>query len=159
MTGQEQPAAILAEDVPPRTRPSRYPEPFATRMGARTRRQLGDHFGLKSFGVNLTRLSPGARSALHHVHARQDEFVYVLDGELTLFTDAGSVVLTAGMIAGFPAAGTAHHLENLSDADCLYLEVGDRAEGDMVDYPQDDLLVAKGADGALSYAHKDGTPN
>ena len=85
----DKPAALVAADVPPRTKPSNYPEPFASRMAGRVKRPLGDVFGLKNFGVNLTCLLPGAISALHHRHSRQDEFIYVLDGAPTLITDAG----------------------------------------------------------------------
>ncbi|EQD33813.1 Cupin 2 conserved barrel domain protein, partial [mine drainage metagenome] len=86
-------AAVLATDVAPRTKPSHYPEPFASRMAGRIKRPLGDLFGLKSFGANLTRLEPGAVSALHHRHSRQDEFIYVVEGEPTLCTDAGETPL------------------------------------------------------------------
>jgi len=85
--------AIEATQAPPRTKPSNYPEPFASRVAGREKRPLGDLFGLKSFGVNLTRLSPGSMSALRHRHSRQDEFVYVLEGEPTLITDSGEMLL------------------------------------------------------------------
>src|ERR1700721_447016 len=97
--------AVVATDASPRTKPSNYPEPFASRMTGRVKRPLGDLFGLQSFGVNLTRLSPGAVSALHHQHSRQDEFIYVVEGEPTLFTDAGEMQLRPGMVAGFAASG------------------------------------------------------
>ena len=154
----DHPAALLAAGAPPRTGPSNYPDPFAARMAGRVKRPLGDLFGLKSFGVNLTRLPPGAVSALHHRHARQDEFVYVLEGEPTLFTDAGETRLRPGMVAGFAAGGTAHHLENHTERDCVILEIGDRAEGDTVSYPSDDIQAVRGGDGAWCFAHKDGTP-
>ncbi len=158
MTEQPPPPAIVAARAPLRTKPGSYPEPFASRMGQRSKRPLGDLFGLRAFGVNLTRLAPGAQSALHHVHSRQDEFVYVLEGELTLFTDAGSTILHAGMAAGFAAGGTAHHLENRSAADAVFLEIGDRAPDDTVRYPDDDLLAVRGEDGAWRAAHKNGEP-
>ena len=121
MTNGKNPPAARAADVPPRAKPSNYPEPFATRMGGREKRALGDFFGLANFGVNLTRLPPGARSALRHAHARQDEFIYVLAGHPTLHTDAGPTVLSPGMCAGFPAGtGDAHCLSNDSDGDVLY---------------------------------------
>jgi uncharacterized cupin superfamily protein len=142
------PAAILAAAAPPRTRPSNYPEPFASRMTGREKRPLGDLFGLKSFGVNLTRLAPGGVTALHHRHSRQDEFVYVLEGEPVLVTERGETPLRPGMCAGFPAGGTPHHLENR----------GDRAKDDTVAYPADDLQAVMGADGKWRFAHKDGTP-
>lgn len=155
MTGGKH--AISAFDAPLRTKPSNYPEPFASRMEGRFKRPLGDVFGLRSFGVNLTRLTPGTVSALHHRHSRQDEFVYVLEGSPTLVTDAGETVLEPGMVAGFPAGGAAHHLVNRSETDCLILEVGDRSEGDEVSYPADDLQAVQIGDGGWRFAHKDGT--
>lgn len=152
-----QPPAVEASAVPARTRSSSYPEPFASRMKGRIKRPLGDLFGLKNFGVNLTTLRPGAISALHHRHSRQDEFVYVIAGEPTLFTDAGQTELFPGMVAGFAAGGAAHHLENRTERDCVILEIGDRASGDEGTYPDDDIQAAMGADGTWHYTHKDGT--
>ncbi|OAI12864.1 MULTISPECIES: cupin domain-containing protein [Methylomonas] len=158
MTGQK-PIAIFAEDVPPRVRRSLYPEPFASLMAGREKRPLGDAFGLVNFGVNLTRLAPGARSALRHSHAEQDEFVYILSGEASLVTDQGETRLCAGMCAGFPAGdGDAHHLLNRTDADVVYLEIGDRAPGDTVIYPDDDLQARLDAAGQWQFLHKDGRP-
>jgi len=148
--------AIVAETAPPRRRPSNYPEPFFSRMAKREKRPLGDLFGLKSFGVNLTRLSPGGESALLHQHSRQDEFVYILQGEPTLITDTGEVSLAPGMCAGFSARGIAHQLVNRTEKDVVYLEIGDRADGDMVNYPNDDLQAVLGADGKWTFTHKDG---
>ncbi len=151
--------ALLAAEVPPRTTASSYPPQFAARMSGRVKRPLGNAFGLRSFGVNLTRLAPGAQSALRHAHSRQDEFVFVLEGTATLVTDAGETELGPGMCAGFPAgSGDAHHLLNRSEKDVLYLEVGDRGEGDSVTYPDDDLQASLGADGRWHYQHKDGAP-
>lgn len=152
------PVAAVALDLPPRRVPSLYPEPFASMMAGREKRVLGDVFGLRNFGVNITRLEPGARSALRHAHATQDEFVYVLEGRPTLHTDAGATPLAPGMCAGFRAgSGDAHHLVNETDAPVLYLEVGDRSPGDSVTYPDDDL-VARWIDGRWTFTHKDGTP-
>lgn len=158
MTDQIPPLAVVAREVPPRTKPSNYPEPFFSRMGRREKRQLGDVFGLTNFGVNLTRLAPGGESALLHRHSRQDEFVYVLEGTPTLVTDQGDMELAPGMCAGFPAAGLAHQLVNRTDRDVLYLEVGDRTPGDAGSYPQDDLAAALGPDGKWVFTRKDGTP-
>ena len=152
------PPPIKASSAPPRTLRSNYPEPFATRMARREKRPLGDRFGLKNFGVNLTRIAPGGESALFHRHSRQDEFVYVLEGELVLMTDEGEHVMTPGMCMGFPAAGTAHQLVNRSGRDAVYLEIGDRTAGDEGTYPRDDIAAALGADGKWVFAHKDGTP-
>ena len=149
--------ALLAADAAPRTKPSNYPEPFASRMAQRVKRPLGDLFGLKNFGVNLTRLPPGAVSALHHQHSCQDEFIYVVEGEPTLFTDAGEMQLRPGMVAGFAASGTAHRLENRTDRACVILEVGDRSTGDEVSYPIDDIKAIMGEDGKWRFAHKDGS--
>jgi uncharacterized cupin superfamily protein len=151
-------AAFPAAEAPPRDKRTNYPEPFAARVAGRTKRPLGDIFGLRNFGVNLTRLAPGAASSLHHRHSRQDEFIYVLEGEATLFTDQGETHLRAGMIAGFAANGTAHHLENKGERDCVILEIGDRNSGDEVAYPADDIAAVMSEDGKWHFAHKDGTP-
>lgn len=152
------PIAVLATDVPPRTRPSNYPEPFASRMVRREKRQLGDVFGLANFGVNLTRLAPQAVSALRHAHTRQDEFVYIVQGHPTLHTDAGKTQLAPGMCAGFKAGtGNGHRLVNETAQDVLYLEVGDRTAGDEVSYPDEDLKALM-VGGKWTYSHKDGAP-
>jgi len=157
MSDTPTPFAILAKDAPPRARQTNYPEPFASWMAGRQKRPLGDLFALRNFGVNLTRLAPGARSAMHHRHSLQDEFIYVLEGEPSLVCDGQTSVLRPGMCAGFPANGPAHHLENRSGGDVLYLEVGDRRPGDEVTYPVDDLRAVLGADGRWRFVHKDGT--
>ncbi len=152
------PIAILAADVEPRRKPSNYPEPFFSLMAGREKRQLGDVFGLANFGVNLTRLVPGAMSALRHYHSKQDEFIYILAGYPTLITDAGETALSPGMCAGFRAGvPNGHKLVNQSAEDVLYLEVGDRTPGDEGAYPDDDLKAAM-ADGQWVFVHKDGTP-
>jgi uncharacterized cupin superfamily protein len=151
-------ATFVASEAPPRAKATNYPEPFAARMSGRVKRPLGELFGLRNFGVNMTRLAPGAASSLHHCHSRQDEFIYVLEGEATLFTGHGQTTLRPGMVAGFPAGGTAHHLENNSDRDCVILEIGDRSQGDEVSYPADDIAAVMGSDGRWHFAHKDGTP-
>ncbi len=154
----DRPLAILAPDAPPRTKPSNYPEPFAAMMAGRVKQPLGDLFGLKTFGVNLTTLKPGGQSALMHRHSRQDEFVYILSGEPVLATDRGEMQLGPGMCAGFPAGGVAHHLVNRTERDVVYLEIGDRTPGDEGSYPNDDIAAALGADGKWQFTHKDGTP-
>jgi len=152
------PIAVVALSAPTSAKPSTYPEPFFSRMAKRQKRQLGDLFGLRNFGVNLTRLAPGAESALFHRHSRQDEFIYVLEGEAVLVTETGEAALTAGMCAGFPAQGSAHQLVNRSDRDVVYLEIGDRTAGDEAVYPRDDLVAKPGPDGKRVYTHKDGRP-
>ena len=152
------PIAIVAAEAPPRTRQSNYPEPFLSRMGGRLKRPLGDAFGLANFGVNLTRLAPGAESSVRHAHAKQDEFVYILEGHPTLHTDEGRTRLSPGMCAGFKAGtGNGHCLINETDKDVIYLEVGDRTPGDEGSYPDDDLKAVL-ADGKWKFLHKDGSP-
>ncbi|MBO0611413.1 cupin domain-containing protein [Thiothrix fructosivorans] len=151
-------SAINATDILLRIKPSIYPEPFASRMAGREKRQLGDFFGLNNFGVNLTRLAPGAISALRHAHTKQDEFVYILQGCPTMHTNEGATQLEPGMCAGFPAgAGNAANLSNDTDSEVLYLEIGDRTPGDEASYPDDDLQAML-VDGQWSFTHKDGTP-
>jgi uncharacterized cupin superfamily protein len=153
------PLAITAAEAPPRTKPSNYPEPFASRMAGREKRPLGDLFGLTNFGVNLTRLSPGAVSSLQHAHSRQDEFIYVLQGEPMLITSAGETQMQPGRCAGFKAGtGNAHHLVNRTTTEVVYLEVGDRTVGDAGSYPVDDIQAVLGGDGKWQFVHKDGRP-
>jgi uncharacterized cupin superfamily protein len=153
------PVAIMAEDVAPRLPPTHFPPDLLRVLAGRERRVLGEVFGLRNFGVNMTRLPPGAASALRHAHLTQDEFVFVLQGEAVLVTDAGETTLRPGMCAGFPAgSGDAHHLVNRGEADVVYLEFGDRSPGDRVTYPDNDLAAEMGADGTWRYSRKDGTP-
>lgn len=152
------PLTIRAADAPPRVKPSNYPEPFFSRMGRRVKHPLGDLFGLKNFGVNLTRLAPGGESALLHRHTKQDEFIYILEGTPTLVTDSGEALMQPGDCAGFPARGAAHQLVNRTDADVVYLEIGDRTPGDAASYPADDLKAVLGPDGQWQFTHKDGRP-
>lgn len=152
------PLALQAQDVPPNPQRSILPAPLAARLQGREKRRLGDRFGLAHFGVNLVRLDPGGLSSLQHAHARQDEFIYVLEGHPTLRTSDGAQRLAPGMCAGFAAGdGRAHHLLNETDAVVWYLEVGDRTPGDTVTYPGEDLR-ATFSDGAWTFLHADGTP-
>ena len=154
----DRPVSVVATEVEPRTKKSNYPEPFASRMNGRVKRQLGDVFGLVNFGVNLTILTPASQSALRHAHTTQDEFVYILQGNPTLITDAGRTILAPGHCAGFRAgAGDGHCLVNETTSDVAYLEIGDRSPGDRGTYPDDDL-VADLVDGAWRFTHKDGSP-
>lgn len=147
-----------ALDIPLHEKQTNYPEPFASMVRGREKRRLGEAFGLTNFGVNLTRLKPGAVSSVRHSHSRQDEFVYIVEGCPTLVTDAGPTRLEPGMCAGFKAGtGDAHQLRNDTTGDVLYLEVGDRTADDRVAYPDDDLAVS-GAVGSFIFARKDGTP-
>jgi uncharacterized cupin superfamily protein len=149
---------VTAAEVPARSKPSVYPEPFASRMVGREKRQLGDVFGPTNFGVNLTRLAPNAASALRHAHTKQDEFVYILQGRPTLHTNEGRSQLAPGMCAGFKAGtGNGHRLINETAEVVLYLEVGDRTKGDEGSYPDDDLQALL-VEGKWQFVHKDGTP-
>jgi uncharacterized cupin superfamily protein len=150
------PIAITALEAAPRTKPSNYPEPFRSLMTGRVKRALGDVFGLTSFGVNIVVMSPGATSALRHAHSIQDEFVYVVSGRLVLHMDEGRRELTAGTCAGFKAGtGNGHRLINESGSEAVYLEIGDRQQGDTASYPDDDL-EARSLDGVWKFFHKDG---
>lgn len=158
MSDSSFPVAVTALDAPPRVKRSIYPEIFAARMNGREKRPLGDLFGLANFGVNIVSLAPNGMSALRHAHAKQDEFIYVLQGHPTLHTDAGKTRLAPGMCAGFRAGtGDGHCLLNETDSEVLYLEVGDRTPGDTVNYPDADLLALL-RDGQWVFTHKDGTP-
>jgi uncharacterized cupin superfamily protein len=136
---------------------SRYPAPYDIPCNGRVRQRLGDAAGLNDFGVNRLRLPPGGWSSQRHWHSAEDEFVYVLEGEVVLVTDAGEEVLRAGDCAGFKAGvRDGHHLQNRSSREALLLEVGSRRTAeDEGDYPDIDLRAPKGKDG---YAHKDGRP-
>jgi uncharacterized cupin superfamily protein len=137
-------------------RGSGYPEPFKSRMGDRVKRRLGQACGLTKLGVNLVTLGPGGQSALRHWHTLEDEFVYVLEGEVVLVSNAGEQTLTAGMCAGYPAGKRdGHHFINRSQHPAKYLEIGQRPEGDIAFYPDDDLMWIATEDGEFS-AHKDG---
>lgn len=136
-----------------------YPEPYRAALAGRAKRRIGNALGLTHFGVNLVRLAPGAASAQRHWHSSEDEFVYILEGEVELVTDAGAQTLTAGVTAGFPAGKPdGHHLVNRSKQDVLYLEVGDRRpESDEAEYPDIDLRLVN-RNGKLVFTHKDGKP-
>lgn len=153
------PAPVSAQTIPAPARKTIYPAPFAAVVEGRTKRKLGDHFGLTNFGVNLTELAPGAASALLHHHSMQDEFVYILQGTPTLVLGGQEFLLKAGDCMGFKAgAGMAHQLVNRSGEPVVYLEVGDRTAGDEVEYPDDDLKATLQADGAWAMTRKDGRP-
>jgi uncharacterized cupin superfamily protein len=133
-----------------------YPAPFAALSAERIRQRLGDAGGLKDFGVNLMRLPAGNWSSQRHWHSHEDEFVYVLEGELTLIEDGGETVLRAGDCAAFPkASGDGHHLINRSEATAVYLEVGSRSPDDLITCSDVDMMSAA-ADGR--FTHKDGAP-
>jgi len=136
------PPILDPKDVPGR-RGTLYPDRFKPRVAGREKRALGNALGLQNFGVNLVKLEPGAQSALRHWHTQQDEFVWMVEGEAVLVTEAGEQILAAGMCAGFPKGKPdGHHLVNRSGRDAWYLEVGDRSAGDAAVYPDDDMRAA-----------------
>ena len=149
--------ALDPESVPPHVGSS-YPPPFDRTCASRERRALGDPLGLTQFGVNLMTLPPGAWSSQRHWHAEEDEFVYVLEGEVVLVTDAGEQTLRAGMAAGFPAGRRdGHHLINRSQAPARLLEVGTRSVKEYAEYSDIDMQ-GEVRDGAFRFLHKNGNP-
>ena len=151
-------APINALSLPARSTSS-YPPAFISQLGRREKRKLGDHFGLRHFGVNLTVLQPGAISALSHHHRKQDEFIYILVGQVTLLYGDNHYLLQAGDCCGFAAGtGLAHQLRNDSDSAVHYLEIGDRQAGDEVHYPGQDLVARSNEHGQWCFYHQDGRP-
>jgi len=137
----------------PETNATSYPPPYHEDNTRRFNRRLGDHARLTKYGVVLTRIVPGGQSSHRHAHSAQDEFIWVLEGEAVLHTDAGEQILNAGMCAAFPAGcGDAHRFLNRSDKDVVLLVVGDRSEGDEVRYPDVDMHLKR----AEGFFHKDG---
>lgn len=149
--------AISATEVDGRTT-SPYPAPFGEATAGRIKYALGDVFDLTQFGVNYVTMEPGTMSAQRHWHESEDEFVFIIDGEITLITDEGETVLQPGMAAGFKAGdANGHCLVNRTDKTVAYLEVGTRSADDNVDYPDIDLKAEKRG-GKFAFLHKDGTP-
>jgi uncharacterized cupin superfamily protein len=135
-----------------------YPDPWGTITDGREKAAISDVVGLTQFGVNLTRLKPGAASALRHWHEAEDEFVYVLEGEITLIEDGGTTVLQPGDAAGFKAGvANGHHLVNRSRRDAVYLEVGTRAKRERAHYPDVDLIYERDESG-LRFSRRSGEP-
>lgn len=135
-----------------------YPAPFDRVVVGRERKRLGNAAGLDQFGVNLTTLKPGAASALRHWHEREDELIYMLEGEVVLVEDDGETVLKAGDAAGFKAnSRNGHQLVNRSEHNAVYLEIGTRSKHERVDYPGVDLMVIRDDQG-MRYTHKNGDP-
>ena len=149
--------ALDPADAPLRT-DTGYPEPFRSRVLPREKRRLGDACGLTRIGVNLTTLGPGKESSMRHWHTHEDEFVYVLEGELVLRTTGGEQTLKAGMCAGFPAdVPDGHQLVNRTDRPVRYLEISNRNAADSVHYTDVDLRFNSLESGG-QYTHKNGTP-
>jgi uncharacterized cupin superfamily protein len=142
--------------VEPRTS-SGYPEPYRSRCLPREKRQLGNALGLTKIGVNHTTLPPGKESSMRHWHTHEEEFIYVLSGELVLVTDAGEQTLRAGMCAGFPlGTSDGHQLVNRGPVPAVYLEISDRHPEDKAHYPDVDLMY-QGAAAAVRFTRKDGS--
>jgi len=150
---------IVVDAVPPVVG-SLYPEPYDAPCLSRERRKLGDAASLTQYGVNLLMLPPSAWSSQRHWHTGSDEFVYVLEGEVTLVGDQEAQILRAGDAAGFKAGSTnGHCLQNHTQARALVLEVGSRVESDTVHYPDIDLFLPPGQrPGQFTFTHRDGTP-
>jgi uncharacterized cupin superfamily protein len=138
---------------------NRYPDPFWRAVVGRERKRLGNAVGLSQFGVNLTTLKPGAWSSQRHWHENEDEFVYVVAGELVLCEDKGETVLKPGDAAGFPAnSGNGHCLINRTDHDAVYIEVGTRAKSERTPYSDIDMRYERDEQGNVHYVHKSGEP-
>jgi uncharacterized cupin superfamily protein len=154
-----QQSPLSATSIPAQMGKTNYPAPYAALVEGRLKRKLGDFFGLTNFGVNLTHLSPGAMSALAHSHSKQDEFIFVVEGTLTLILGNEEFTLSSGDCYGFKAGtGVAHHLINRSQETAIYLEIGDRTPKDEVEYPNDDLKATQLENGGWLMTHKDGRP-
>jgi uncharacterized cupin superfamily protein len=151
-------APVATDSISTEQKKTNYPEPFASRVDGRTKRKLGDAFGLTKFGVNLTHLVPGSVSALLHSHSEQDEFIYVLDGTPTLIVGEQEYGLVPGDCMGFKAGSeVAHQLLNRSSHSVTYIEIGDRSPGDECAYPLDDLSTRSTPGGGWEFTHKDGS--
>jgi len=152
--------ALDPMSLPPRVS-SGYPEPYRSRVLPREKRALGDPLGLTKIGINHTTLPPGKESSMRHWHTLEDEFIFVLSGEVVVKTDAGEQVLKAGMCAGFPASadgktGDGHQLINRSTEPAVYLEISNRAKGDEAFYPDVDLHYC-GSGAPVMFTRKDGS--
>ncbi len=146
---------INVKSVPER-KGTGYPSPFDRPCLDRIRKRLGDAGGLTQFGVNLLTLQPGVWSSQRHWHSSEDEFVYILSGEVVLHSDAGEDVLHAGDCAAFPKGdGNGHHLINKSSGPAVLLEIGSRSDDDVCRYPEIDLMIDAKMD---EFTHRDGTP-
>lgn len=152
------PPALDPTQVPARST-SGYPEPFRSRVLPREKRALGSALGLTQIGINLTTLPPGKESSMRHWHTREDEFIFVIEGEVILRSDEGEQVLAAGMCAGFPAGSqNGHQLINGSAHPARYLEISNRDPEDSATYTDVDLAYQGAPDGKPIFTQKDGTP-
>jgi uncharacterized cupin superfamily protein len=153
----KRPSSVTVSSLPVKSG-SGYPSPFNQEVLGRSRwAGLGDFFGLDQFGVNVVTLLPGAWSSHRHWHAEEDEFIYMLEGEVTLVDESGDHVMTPGMCAGFKAgSGNGHHLKNLTDKPVVYLEMGTRKPADVVTYSDIDMMAIKDG-GPWKFVKKDGS--
>lgn len=144
----------------PRGSGTRYPAPYDAPCKDREWVRLADAASLTQFGVNLLTLKPGVWSSQRHWHTHEDEFVYVLEGEVVLVTDAGEETLGAGDSAGFPAGEpNGHCLQNRTVQDARILVAGSRHEADACDYSDIDMKLAAGRyAGVIVYTRKNGEP-
>lgn len=132
-----------------------YPDPFWKECVGRSRKRLGNAIGLTQYGVNVTTLKPGTWSSQRHFHANEDEFIYVLEGEIVLVEDAGETILKPGNAAGFKAGKrNGHALINRTDRDAVYFEVGTRAKSEHTTYSDIDMQVKRDDSGAMVYSRK-----
>lgn len=147
---------LINLDRIPENTSTNYPEAFKHLVSGRKRKRLGNAAGLTNFGVNLVKLEPGSWSSIRHWHSHQDEFIYIINGEVTLVTNSGEQILQSGDMAAFPAGEeNGHHLINHSSQNVTYLEIGDRTSGDKVTYPDCDL-VAKDSKNGWVFTNKNG---
>ncbi|MFV0297321.1 MAG: cupin domain-containing protein [Hyphomicrobiaceae bacterium] len=150
---------IFAPEDVPESNATVYPEPYRSLNTQRHVRRLGHFGGLRNYGVNLVRVEPGAQSSCRHAHSAQDEIVMVVDGPLTLDSDAGQETIETGMWVAFPAGtGDAHRFINTTDSDKSFLVIGDRTMPDTVTYPDVDMHGEVGQDGVFRFTRKNGTP-
>ena len=158
MSANPKPPSFIEATAAPTRTGSRYPKPHNLLCMARTKHLLGNVFGLTQFGVNLAILPPGCWSSQRHWHEQQEEFIYVVSGELVLVDDDGEHLLKPGTCAGFKAnTGNGHHLKNMGDQTAQYLEVGTRTKTEVAWYSDIDLKAEDSADGTSCYVRKDGS--
>lgn len=144
--------------VAPVTGPSPYPAPHSLPTGRMRWWPVSDTGGLTQFGAAIESLEPGAQSSQRHWHEAEDEFLYVLDGTVTVVEDAREQALAPGDVACWPAGlANAHCLINRTDRPVTYLIVGTRARDDACHYPDIDLHYTR-RDGVRIMSRKDGTP-
>ena len=149
---------VHAKEVPAAKQKTNYPGAFASMVEGRSKLKLGDFFNLTNFGVNITKLAPGAISALFHKHSRSDELVYILEGQPTLYLGVEKFTLSPDQCIGFKAGdGQAHQLVNSTNEEVVYIEVGGRIPFEVIEYPQDDLRAELDDSGVTIFTRQDGS--